>query len=81
MSYTFTEDEDEIYVYMVYDEDNLIVNVYNEYMDALTYCVSELTMKDEDENHVYVDLFEYCAVIESPKGSFTIMGEPLVLNG
>ena len=69
------EDEDTLYVYMVYDEDNTLVNVYNEYMDAITYCVEELKNGDEE---VVLDLYEFACVVESSKGMYSVIAEVLV---
>ena len=78
---THTKDEDEVYVYMVYDEENTVVNVYNEYVDAITYCINECNDgTTEEEGTVHVDCLEYTAYISSNKGMYAVIAEPLLVD-
>lgn len=74
------EDEDKPFVYVVYDEDNLLVNVFNEYISALEYCVEELQEEGMKEGDIVVELADYGAYVWGERGIFTVMGEPLVLD-
>lgn len=66
--------EDKKYVYIVYYEGQ-VINVYNEYMDALERAIAEA---GADCNYTYIDSFEHIIYVDGDKGLVMIAVEELL---
>lgn len=64
------------FVYIVMHR-NSIVNVYNEYMDAVLRAVSEVSSNPNDPNDAYIESHEHLVWVEGDKGLMSIVVEQL----
>lgn len=62
-------------VYVLVDHDGKVINVYNEYTDAVARAIEEVT---EDSNHTYIDNFEFTIYVQGDKGEVCIFVEELL---
>ena len=62
-------------VYVLMDAGGVLVNVYNEYTDAIAAAVEQVT---DDPNHTYIDNYEYSIYVQGGKGEVCIFVEQLM---
>lgn len=73
MSKIMTYSGEDVFVYVLYHRGQ-VVNVYNEYIEAVTKAVEEVT---GDENSTYIDSFDHIVYVEGDKGMIAISIEKL----
>lgn len=62
-------------VYVLVDHHGKVINVYNEYTDAVARAVEEVT---DDPNTTYIDNFEFTIYVQGGKGEVCIFVEELL---
>lgn len=62
-------------VYVLVDDYGIMLNVYNNYMDAMERAIEEVT---EDPDGTFIENFDYVIYIQGDKGLVTIFMEDVL---
>lgn len=62
-------------VYVLVDHHGKVINVYNEYTDAIARAIEDVT---DDPNTTYIDNFEFTIYVQGGKGEVCIFVEELL---
>jgi hypothetical protein len=62
-------------VYVLIDHNGTLINVYREYITAVAAAIDQVTI---DEDHTYIDNFEFSIYVQGDKGEVCIFMEELL---